>query len=433
MPSNCDVEFMAYVFCRTLTDDQGIASFPPLVANRAGVFAAEVYAGKHQNGLRIDYGRTWLTLSASPIGLPAQISIVSGSGQTAVMGTRFPWPFAATVRRADGTPVAGVTLRFDGSVGSGGGAGTSFSQEAVTDSAGTASVQPTAPWALGMGELVVTYWDSVAASIEQARSNFIVTNEKGGFDLALQNLWWSGTAENGWGMTIAQHGERLFNVLFVYDAQGNPTWYVQPVTQWNGGFGGQLFGRLYSPRGTPWFAYEASKLQVGADVGHAFISFRGERAASLYTYFTAPAGSGSQSGPQKELVPQEFGRGLVAPVRGVGDMWWGGPEQNGWGVAIMEQAGSLFAVWFTYDEGGAPTWFVMPSGEWNGDGAYGGTLFRTRGAPWFTTYPHPYDPSRFAATPVGNYSIRFLDANRATFTASVDGRSITLQLSRQGF
>src|SRR6185436_8136688 len=39
---------------------------------------------------------------------------------------------------------------------------------------------------------------------------------------AMQDLWWSGLAENGWGMTLVQHRDVLFANVFVYDANGNP-------------------------------------------------------------------------------------------------------------------------------------------------------------------------------------------------------------------
>jgi hypothetical protein len=50
-----------------------------------------------------------------------------------------------------------------------------------------------------------------------------------------QDLWWSGSAENGWGVSIAQHGAKLFAAIYVYDAQGKPTWYVLPDGTWAAG------------------------------------------------------------------------------------------------------------------------------------------------------------------------------------------------------
>src|SRR5688572_14920217 len=48
-----------------------------------------------------------------------------------------------------------------------------------------------------------------------------------------QDMWWGGTGENGWGMSVVQHGERLFVAIYAYDAAGAPTWYVMPGGTWN--------------------------------------------------------------------------------------------------------------------------------------------------------------------------------------------------------
>jgi hypothetical protein len=49
----------------------------------------------------------------------------------------------------------------------------------------------------------------------------------------LKDMWWSGSAENGWGMSIVQHDDVLFGVIYAYDAGGKPTWFVMPGGDWN--------------------------------------------------------------------------------------------------------------------------------------------------------------------------------------------------------
>ena len=39
------------------------------------------------------------------------------------------------------------------------------------------------------------------------------------------DLWWN-AAESGWGMQIVQEGNASFATLFVYDAQGQPTFFT---------------------------------------------------------------------------------------------------------------------------------------------------------------------------------------------------------------
>jgi hypothetical protein len=79
------------------------------------------------------------------------------------------------------------------------------------------------------------------------------------------DMWWV-PEESGWGVNIAQQGDTLFVTIFVYDAQGNPIWYVAPATTFQGA--AKFTGPLYTTTG-PWFAggpLDPSKvvtLQVG--------------------------------------------------------------------------------------------------------------------------------------------------------------------------
>jgi hypothetical protein len=110
-------------------------------------------------------------------------------------------------------------------------------------------------------------------------------------------------------------------------------------------------------------------------------------------------------------------------------MWWGGLTQNGWGIAVLQQYRALFAVWFTYDANGAPTWFVMPSGFWRDPGTYEGRIYRASGPPWLGA---AYDANAFKTTEAGTFRIRFA-GDAATFEYTIDGRSGTMPLTRQPF
>jgi YVTN family beta-propeller protein len=63
------------------------------------------------------------------------------------------------------------------------------------------------------------------------------------------DLWWN-PAESGWGMAITHQANVMFLAWYVYDDNGNPTWYVAP----NCGVSAQgdgCAGRLYSTTGPP--------------------------------------------------------------------------------------------------------------------------------------------------------------------------------------
>jgi hypothetical protein len=238
----------------------------------------------------------------------------------------------------------------------------------------------------------------------------------------LQDMWWSGQAENGWGMSVVQHGDRLFAAIYAYDADGAPTWYVMPGGTWNAER--TVFsGSLYSPLGSPYTDYDASRLSVGAAAGSATLTF------STLGEATLEYSIGGKGG-RKALARQAFGlpESFAAPRR-VGDMWWGGPSQNGWGIALLQQHRTIFGVWFTYGEDGAPTWFVMPAGFWADDNTWKGRIYRTRGAPWLG---QPYDASRLVSTDVGPFTLRF-EGEGAAFTYTIGGKTGTMMLVRQAF
>ncbi len=113
-------------------------------------------------------------------------------------------------------------------------------------------------------------------------------------------------------------------------------------------------------------------------------------------------------------------------------MWWGSPagRESGWGVDIAQQGNVWFATWFTYDENGEPTWFVMPHGDRTSGDAFSGTLYKTTGPDYSAS---PWDPSRVTVQEVGTLSFRFSDADNGTMEAVVNGTRITKPITRQVF
>lgn len=236
-----------------------------------------------------------------------------------------------------------------------------------------------------------------------------------------QDLWWGGASQNGWGVSIVQHRDMLFSVIYAYDSAGQPTWFVMPGGRWNDSR--TIFsGPIYFARGTSWRDYRADRFVAGAPVGQASLGFNSGDSIT----FDVVTDGGSR---RLELKRQNFGPSDTPLIARFDDMWWGGPSQNGWGIAVLQQHRTLFAIWFTYDESGAPTWFVMPIGAWLDDSTYAGDIFRTSGTPWMAAI---YDARAFRSVPVGNFRFRF-SGDTATFDYTIEGRSGTMALSRQPF
>jgi hypothetical protein len=236
-----------------------------------------------------------------------------------------------------------------------------------------------------------------------------------------QDMWWAGSDENGWGMSIVQHRDVLFSVIYAYDDAGKPIWYVMSGGQWNDAHTAYS-GALYLPHGAPWSAYDTARFDVGGAIGNATLTFNDLGHAVLDYAIAGVAG-------HKALSRQPFGPADAAPSPLLGDMWWGGVGQNGWGIAVLQQYRTLFSVWFTYDAAGAPTWFVMPSGYWSDGQTWSGNVYRTTGSPWLG---RAYDRGALQLTAAGTFSIRFTGDN-AAFEYAIEGHRGAIGLTRQPF
>lgn len=95
--------------------------------------------------------------------------------------------------------------------------------------------------------------------------------------------YWYNAGESGWGATIAQQKETLFVILFVYDEQKKPEWFVASSVRDTGV--GVFTGTLYRMSG-PWFGMTFDPAQVGSQaVGTLTVlyksNFGGERPIQL--------------------------------------------------------------------------------------------------------------------------------------------------------
>ena len=235
-----------------------------------------------------------------------------------------------------------------------------------------------------------------------------------------QDLWWVGYEENGWGISIVQHGNVLFVIVFAYDAQGNPTWYVMPGGSWNAARD-TYTGNLYSPRGRPLSEHVAANLVVGAPVGSLALRFNDTMTARAVMTF-------GNTEVIKFIKRQFFGVRDASVTGRYGDIWWAGPARSGWGFVLQQQYASMFALLFTYGTDGRPTWFTMPSITRTTNDIFEGLVFKTASSPW----PAGYDPNQLVAPNVGAFRIEFVTGG-ATFDFTAEGRTNRYTISRQPF
>ena len=244
----------------------------------------------------------------------------------------------------------------------------------------------------------------------------------GGGPANYQDLWWAGAAENGWGMSLTQHGATIFGAFYIYDAQGNPSWFVLPGGTWNAGYTAYS-GPIYIPSGS-WFGnYDVGRFIPGASVGNATLTFASAGTATLDYVINGVPG-------RKSIQRQLFGPPDATPVATYGDLWWGGTTQNGWGVAISQQYRNLFAVWYTYDVNGRTVWYVMPAGSWTAANTYSGAAYRTTGSPWIGS---TYNPAALNAQPVGTVTFTFTDLDNGVMSYTIEGVTGSKPIVRQPF
>jgi hypothetical protein len=134
------------------------------------------------------------------------------------------------------------------------------------------------------------------------------------------------------------------------------------------------------------------------------------------------------SSSQAKTVTAKFERnGALQDYSG---MWWVGPSENGWGIAINQRAesGQQFNKLYAYDNQGQPVWYVMPGGQWSENFAvYRGPLYRPRSASL-----DRYDATQLQlGAAVGEVSLRYLNADRAELSYSINGISATKSIIRQ--
>lgn len=89
-------------------------------------------------------------------------------------------------------------------------------------------------------------------------------------------------------------------------------------------------------------------------------------------------------------------------------------RESGWGVSANHHSISdkIFAIWYTYDNSGRATWYVMPDMRPYARGAWRGTGYRTSGPPYTQV---TFDSSRVTASPMGGVFLLFGAGRSGTF------------------
>jgi hypothetical protein len=254
-----------------------------------------------------------------------------------------------------------------------------------------------------------------------------------------QGLWWN-PAEAGWGVGIFdQGGSTLSSVLFVYGADGKPTWYVapnlsacssSPSTSIAVGCG----GTIYQTTGTWFGAGDFSPSSVTMrDVGQFQGFFTGAaspRSREMTLTYSIDGATVIKPRLQFQDVSGSASVNFSKADSPFTGLWWN-PDESGWGAGIFQYRGALFAVLFVYGINGKPTWYVASLRETTKatdttERWFEGPVFATRGSWWFAT-PFALADVREA----GTARIVFpLTGSNAALSYSIDGASVQTVIRR---
>jgi cytochrome c553 len=119
-----------------------------------------------------------------------------------------------------------------------------------------------------------------------------------------------------------------------------------------------------------------------------------------------------------------------APSADYTDLWWGGDAQSGWGFNLIQHPShNIFAVMYTYDTTRRPLWFVLPGGTWTSTTTFSGNWYRVTGPAFNGTF----DPSKVSVAQVGTAQLSFTDENHATLAFTVNGVTVSHDITRLPF
>jgi hypothetical protein len=237
------------------------------------------------------------------------------------------------------------------------------------------------------------------------------------------DLWWN-RDESGWGLSIAQHDNlQLFAVWFTYDESGKPTWRFVPDGTWIDAT--TFTGALYkaSVPGLDFFSSRFVSPSV-TQVGTVTLRFNDMNSGEA-TFMVGD-----------QLIRQPITRMSFGPVGHVftalADLYFN-PEQSGWGFAMHQQYGTVFATWFLYDTDGSPTWLLMPDATVAGSCAacypvVSGDVYRATSAGGSA-----YEARTVTVSKAGTASFANDGSLAGILRATIDGKSWSSRISPLAF
>jgi hypothetical protein len=190
---------------------------------------------------------------------------------------------------------------------------------------------------------------------------------------------WKITNEDGWGISVTQNknNDNIFAAIYTYDDAQQPTWYVIsdcPITaEKKNGCTGDIYKVTggSAPLVDPW-----KKPSKPTSVGSGTFTFT-DTATGKFAYTL----NGTLG--EKAIEKLTFA-GTTQPFAVDYTNLWMTAGEDGWGVALTQDKGNIFAAWYAYNTDGAPVWYTAQctlTGTAADSSCHGRRLRVTGGAP----------------------------------------------------
>jgi hypothetical protein len=196
--------------------------------------------------------------------------------------------------------------------------------------------------------------------------------------------WWWNPAEGGRGYAIEVQGDKIFLAGFMYEVDGQATWYVSTLTR---GGDGAYVGDLtrYAGGQTLLGAYKAPT--GNTKIGTITAAFDATNKGSITVQ--AAQGPASTKVIQIERFPISKPTAFAPSQAGFKNGWYWNEAEGGRGYFVEVQGDQAFVAAYVYSDSGQPTWHVSTANLVNPTTLSGALQSYNGGQSLFGSYVFP--------------------------------------------